>query len=169
MADIVKITGLKEVADALRALPSELAGRNGGPIRGALFAATREMRDEAERLAPEDTGNLRRNIIIYRDRNPGGIGAAEHYVVTIRVGRRSRRVKRAYRLGKINSRLRALTGTDAWYGVFKEFGTAKMPAEPFLRPAFEARKMSSVSTFVRELRKGVARAAARAKARAGAK
>lgn len=169
MADFVKVTGLDETVKALRALPSEFSGRNGGPVRGALFAATREIRDEAVRLAPEDTGNLKRNIMIVRDRNPGSSNAAERYSIAIRVGRRSNRVKRAYRMGRINPRLRALGGTDAWYGIFKEFGTAKMPAEPFLRPAFEARKMQALSTFTRELRKSVDRAVKRARTRGGVK
>lgn len=169
MADMVKVTGLDETVKALRALPSEFSGRNGGPVRGALFAATSPMRDEAVRLAPEDTGNLKRNIMIVRDRNPRSSNAAERYMIAIRVGRRSNRVKRAYRLGRINSKLRALTGTDAWYGIFKEFGTAKMPAEPFLRPAFEARKMQALSVFSVELRKSVNRAVERARRRGGVK
>lgn len=167
MPEFVKLSGLRESVAALRALPREIAGSNGGPIRGALYAGAKVIRDEAERLAPEDTGNLKRNIYIYRDRDPQSSGVVEHYMILIRVGRRSKRAKQAYRMGRLNPRLRALGGMDAWYGIFPEFGTAKMPAHPFMRPAFEAKKMSAVSTFIVELRKGVARAAQRAKARSG--
>lgn len=167
MAEMVKLSGLRESVAALRALPSEIAGHNGGPLRGALFAGTKVMHEEVVRRAPEESGNLKRNIIIFRDRDPRSSGMAEHYMIVIRVGRRSRRVKKAYRVGRLSPRLRALGGADAWYGIFPEFGTAKMPAHPFMRPAFEEKKMAAVSTFIVELRKGVARAAQRAKARSG--
>jgi HK97 gp10 family phage protein len=167
MAEFVKLTGLDASVAALRALPREIAGSNGGPLRGALFAGARDMRAEVVLRAPEDTGNLKRNIIIVRDRDPRSKGMAEHYMIVIRVGRRSNRVKRAYRVGRLSPRLRLLGGGDAYYGIFPEFGTAKQPAQPFMRPGFEATKMHVVSTFIRELRKGVSRAAARARARAG--
>jgi HK97 gp10 family phage protein len=167
MAEFVKITGLDKTVAALRALPREISGKNGGPMRGALFAAARAMRDEAIRLAPEDTGNLKRNIFAYRDRNPAMVGANEHYIVAVRTGRLTKRIKRAYRLGRISPRLRAVGGGDAWYGLFVEFGTARMSAKPYLRPAFESRKNDVVGIFSRELAKGVDRAVARAKTKGG--
>ena len=36
---------------------------------------------------------------------------------------------------------------DAWYWRFVEFGTVKMPARPFLRPAFEGKKREAVQAI----------------------
>jgi HK97 gp10 family phage protein len=36
---------------------------------------------------------------------------------------------------------------DAWYAHFVEFGTSKMAARPFMRPAFESRKAGAVEAI----------------------
>lgn len=165
MADELKITGLDETIAALRALPAALSGKNGGPIRKALFAAAKPFRDEARqrvRVRKVGGGNLRDSIIIRRDRNPAASGAAERYTVTIRTRRRK------YANNRVNKRLRRV-GTrfedwgNAYYGKFLEFGTSRMPAYPFLRPAFENKKTSSVDVFAGSLSKDVAKAVELAK------
>lgn len=45
-----------------------------------------------------------------------------------------------HRLGDENGQSYAEVGTSVDYGIFQEFGTSKMPAHPFLTPAFEANK-----------------------------
>lgn len=158
----VKIEGLKEAVAALRALPAELASKNGGPIRSALYRAAKVIKDDAIQRAPTGTGtprpgNLKKNIILIRDRNPGREnGAAERYVVTVR----------KKRMGKnSNALFRVLKGGDAWYAHFVEYGTSKQPAQPFLRPAFESKKHEALQVFVTELSKGVDRAVRRARRR----
>jgi HK97 gp10 family phage protein len=148
-------------------LPKQLAGKNGGPVRGALFAAGRIIRDEAINLAPigkgtPNPGNLRKQIFIYRDRNPrASTGAVERYLISVRTGRK---VKRRF---QVSGGTRALTGGDAWYWFWVEFGTSKQKAQPFMRPAFESQKRRALATFIRELRTGVRKIAARAKRQAG--
>lgn len=160
MAEHVSIRGLEKTIIAMKEMGA-LAGKNGGPVKGALFAATRIIRDEAVALAPvgKDTpvpGNLRKNIFIYRDRNPkASTGATERYLISVRTGRKG--LKRF----KISGGLRALTGGDAWYWFWVEFGNSKMPARPFMRPAFESMKRRALVVFGRELRIGVEKLAAR--------
>jgi len=48
---------------------------------------------------------------------------------------------------------------DAWYWRFVEFGTVKMSAKPFLRPAFEGKKMEAVDAIKQRLAERVERAA----------
>lgn len=162
MANHLTINGLAPTIQNLRSLPADIGGKGGGPLRGALFAATRIIRDEAVTLAPIGTGtpnpgNLRRNIFIYRDRNPrGSTGAAERYIISVRTGRKG--LKRF----KVSGSLRALTGGDAWYWFWVEFGTSKQPAKPFMRPAFESMKRRALIVFGRELRIGVSKVAKRA-------
>lgn len=164
MATYAKLDGLKESVAALRALPAQFASKNGGPIRRALFAAAKPMRDNAQARAPMATGNLSAQVYIYRDRNPkASTGATERFVIGVRTarGRRAR--------GRLNRRLGRVTQNysqrgDAFYWVFVEFGTAKMRAQPFLRPAFESHKNTAVSIFSRTMAAGVAAAVRRARA-----
>lgn len=157
MADGVRVEGLAEVAKRLRALPPELGSKGGGPIRFALFQSAKLVRDEAKQRVVRDSGNLAANIIAYRDRNPKASGATERYGIGMRRGTkqyannaRNRRMKRA------GQKFR--TAGAAYYGRFLEFGTAKMAAKPFLRPAFEGRKHDAVKVFQAAFLKAVERA-----------
>lgn len=153
----VKVEGLKEVADRLRALPVELGSKGGGPIRSALFQSAKLLRDAARAKAPVKTGNLRDNIILYRHRNPKAVGATEHYSIGMRRGtRRYANNARNRRQGRALQKFK--TAGAAYYGRFLELGTAKMPAQPFLRPAFESNKEQAVETFRRAFLQAVERA-----------
>lgn len=44
---------------------------------------------------------------------------------------------------------------DGFYGFFLEFGTSKMSARPWVRPAFEQNKESIKSIMAAELRRGL--------------
>lgn len=162
MADELNIQGIEETVAALRALPAALSGRNGGPIRKALYAAAKPLRAEAQQRVRVRTGNLRDNVIIRRDRNPAASGVTERYTVTLRTRRRkysaTRMNKRLNRAGKHYE-----DWGNAYYGKFLEFGTSRMPAYPFMRPAFESKKESTVSTFADSLRTQVDQAVALAK------
>lgn len=62
MAESVRVEGLAEVTAALRALPSEFASKNGGPVRVALARAANLIKEEAIARAPRDSGNLAQQI-----------------------------------------------------------------------------------------------------------
>lgn len=134
---MARIEGLEETGRRLRALPPALGSKGGGPLRYALFQAAKVLVAEARRLAPKKTGNLRENIISKRHRNPRAVGATERYDIGFRGGTRrlanNVRNRRSGRAGK-----RVSTAGTAFYGRFLELGTAKMRAQPFLRPAIEA-------------------------------
>lgn len=154
----VQLQGLDGLLDALKALPKEIGAKGGGPARVALAKATRIIRDQAIANAPRDTGLLQENIIMHRDRKPHLAGAAEHYSVGVR--RKSRRyanTKRNKGKGRVGKTY-FVDGT-AYYWMFLEFGTEKMAARPFMRPAFESRKEEAMATIVTELRAGLDRAA----------
>lgn len=158
----IKVEGLAELAKALKALPPEIAGKNGGPLRRAIGRAAVVIRDDARRRAPVDTGNLRDNIIAVRKRkSPQG---TEGYFVEVRRKRRkyanTRANRRKGRVGKTYENL-----GEVYYGMFVELGTAKMPAQPFLRPAFESKKAEAVETFRVELAKGIEQAARKVRGR----
>lgn len=161
--EYVTVTNLDTVVRRLRALPRALSGVKGGPVRGALFAATKVIRDEARQRAPVGTGtplpgNLRRQIFAYRDRNPRATGAAERYIISVRTGRRrTNKVLRAFGAPSVQSAIRVIGG-DAFYWRFVEFGTVKQPAQSFMRNALETQKRHAVAVFTHELKRGVDRA-----------
>jgi HK97 gp10 family phage protein len=152
MANVVGVKGLREVQARMRALPQVLRDKH---LLGALRKAGEPMREEAKRLAPIRTGKLRANIILAKGRATGFEHDAE-VVLTVR--------------------LRGKRGDDmnAFYWKFIEFGHAvrvprglkgagslkRVPARPFIRPAFEARKQETLDLFRIEIANRIERAAA---------
>lgn len=146
----VNIEGLGPLLQRLEALPREIAGKNGGPVRRALGRAARLVRDEVRANAPKRTGRLEANVIAARVRDDRPPGVAERFVVSVR-GRRARygdtrENRRAGRVGKTYQR-----DGEAFYWKFLEFGTAKMPARPFIQPSFAARAQDALDEFTRAL------------------
>lgn len=80
-------------------------------LTAAAKAGAELIRDEAERLAPRDTGQL-----------------AESELIRVE-GRQSDSSEVVVKIGP---------DKDSFYGRFQEFGTAFHPAQPFLRPALKA-------------------------------
>lgn len=58
------------------------------------------------------------------------------YIVGVRKGKKYR-----------NQGKKGNLSQDAWYARFVEFGTSKMAARPFMRPAFEAKKGDAVAAI----------------------
>ncbi len=88
---------------------------------GAVRAGANVVRDEARRLAPIDTGNLKKSLVSIRRK--GDKNTIQFSVTPSK--------------GKPN---------DGWYAHFLEFGTSKMAAQPFLRPAIESRQDEVLQT-----------------------
>lgn len=160
MANDQHIKGLDGVLDALKALPQEVAGKNGGIVRQALASGARLIRDEARQRAPRDTGAMAANIVMKRDRDPKREGANERYTVGVRGGaRRYAKTKRNVRKGRAGKEYE--TAGNTYYWRFIEFGTERQKARPFLRPAFEVRKVDAREAIINSLQRGIARAAKR--------
>lgn len=121
MADALKveIQGLQELEKKLLQMAPKLA-RNG--LRAAVAAGARVVAAEARKNAPVDTGTLRRAVYSKQIREESNMTQQTFYVGA-RFGKREQAKNR-----------------DAYYFPFVEFGTAKMAAKPFMRPAFEATK-----------------------------
>lgn len=141
----MKVNGLDGLAAALRALPAEIASKNGGPLVTALRASARVVRNEAKLKATIRTGRLRGSIVVQRDRYPGNV--TERLVVRPRAGK-SRTDPRG-----------------AYYWHFVEFGTESQRAQPFMRPAFDATKDKALTAFKDKLRIGIEKARKRAAAK----
>lgn len=140
----VVFSGEKEIAKALNAL-------NKKELRKFLTPAIRKglkpVRDQAKANVPKDTGLLEKSIRQYagatRSGEPKGRVVAGTMVGFTADGKTvSSRSKKAVRK------------TRAAHAHLVEFGTVKMPARPFLRPALESRRQEAFNTIVDEAKKG---------------
>lgn len=157
MADITRILGLKELSDALKALPEAIASKNGGPLRRALRKGAGLMLLDARNRAPVGvTGNLKRAIVLSLNKRPGERGRTEAFWLGVKRGKRYRQKGNR----KNGERWVQQKGT-AYYGRFLEFGTSTIGKRPFMGPAFEATKQQVVELFRQELSKEITRIAAR--------
>lgn len=171
---VARVQGLAELKEALRALPAQLRRR---ALRNALAAGGRVFRDEARRLAPVlqapivRKGQLIRKPGTVRDairvrtsklaRRAGDVGVfvnvlpakgAKYKALGVRVGR----VKVRGRVQTAASQRGARSPNDPFYWRFLEFGTSKMQASPFLKPA-SAKQPDALRAFERTLGPAVLR------------
>jgi HK97 gp10 family phage protein len=138
MADTQNLTGFDELAKKLKELGPKVA-KNG--LRRATSAGAAIVRNDARTRAPVDTGEMKRDIMMKRERDVrGGDTTGTVYTVYVRSGKKSRMAGKKRNVDR-----------DSYYWKFIEFGTAKMPAKPFLRPAFEANKEAAIEAIGKSL------------------
>lgn len=136
MADtFLKLDGFKELAAAMRELPERVAKN---ALRSAVGAGAAEIRKEAKLHAPVDTGRLKASIYQKQIREASGQYKQVFFVGARNGPKRKKGGKKDY-------------SQSAWYWRFAEFGTAKMAARPFLRPAFESKREAAVTAIGQKL------------------
>lgn len=151
MAESVTFDGFKELADTLRGLPEALAKKE---LNLAVRAAAKVMQDEAQRLAPKDTGVLARNIVIRRVKRANG--AWDHHISRYILGVKSRLLSGKKRAKLTEYERIQLRKREPYYWHFVEFGTSHSPKVSYLRGAFEATKAAAVVKMRDRLRKRLA-------------
>jgi HK97 gp10 family phage protein len=150
----VEVKGLSELGEALKAFP-EVIGKK--YLRKATFAAAEIIEADAISRAPVRTGALRSHIAIFKRKSDGNTAA---YAIGVRGIKLTSKIKKVLRIvRRANGGQRTQIAGDVFYWRFVEFGTSKMAARPFLRPAFEAQKLNAIDKFREALADGVARAA----------
>ena len=138
----IRVEGLDQLARALKELPQRVA-RNG--LRAAVYAGAKVIRDEAKLQAPVATGDLganqpppgtlKRSVIMKQIPELSG-AQKQTFFVTVRRGKKYRKQGKKANLSQ-----------DAWYWRFVEFGTVKMSARAFLRPAFDLKKNDALTAI----------------------
>lgn len=156
---MAEVKGLSDLLATMQRLPGELVSKNGGPVRASLWKGVKIIRDEARARAPKKSGNLAKNIVARRDRDPRSNGASERYTIGVKHKRWTAKKKAKARRadGSIDY------GDDPYYWRFPEFGTEKQKAEPYMRPAFEVKKQQALDAFVDSIGPGIQRAVQKAK------
>ena len=168
----VRVDGLKELEAAMAELTKATA-RN--TMRRALTKAAEPIRAAAERNAPEDTGKLKRSIVVtskidskagkaeYASTLAGG-GSKAQAVQALRDARRAKGIGESFaevfmgpaKSGKKNS-IKALV---------QEFGSKKQAAQPYMRPAFDSEAENVINGIKGELSTEIDKSVRRARARA---
>lgn len=145
MASTFKVEGLRELGLAMQQLSADMAGK---VARQAVAAGAGVVRKDARRRAPRDSGNLQAAVIMKRlpkRETP----LTEEYIVATRKGR-TRDAKAAKAgAGKL--------GKDAYYAHMVEFGTVKMAAQPFMRPALENNTQAATDAMAQRLKQRLAK------------
>jgi len=124
----IRVDGLDELKRRLSALPQAMQTKI---VKGMVSTGAAVFKDEAIARAPEYTGDvqlghpppgtLKRSIYQFRIREES-VGTREAWRVSVRKGKKAK------------------DGVDAYYGSWVEYGTVKMVARPYMRPAFEVKK-----------------------------
>lgn len=154
MVDVqFKINGVNALLARMRALPVELRAK---PTRSALGKAARVVRAQAQLnamwLDDRETGRKIADNIVQRVRSRYEKRTGD---VMISVGVATEKG----RIPKGNPDDGAKGNTPHWH--LLELGTEKMAAQPFLRPAAEAKAAEAVDVFASEMDKALTRLAKR--------
>jgi len=131
----LKVEGLRELERALAELPKATAKNT---LKRTLKLAAQPIADHAQRLAPRDTGGL-----------------AEGIMVTTKKPKKHKSKGRAFAEIYIGPKARSVNAVP------QEFGTVNHPAQPFMRPAWDAEKETSLDIIKNELGGQITKAAAR--------
>ena len=145
----VKVEGLRQLGEAMRLLSKEISTKI---ARSATGSAASLIRKRARALAPvadEDyevdgvkvpRGNIRDNIVAKRVSKGRTTLTSEHLVVV---------------------RGKAKHGYASRIGSMHEYGTVKMSAHPFMRPAFDQQKTVAIRKIKDRIAAGIAKAASK--------
>lgn len=142
MADSVEVQvkGLKELADALKQMPEKLAGQAlGASVKAGADLIKNQAQANARAAFKDASGATEKSIVSYRKKGSTQTDITYQVGVTLQ--------KRWPRPG--GKKL------PAYWWRFKEFGTRKMPATPFLRPAWDGRSGEALAMIKRMLEKAV--------------
>jgi HK97 gp10 family phage protein len=157
MAEEIKIHGLEGVRKALKQLPKEVRNRE---LQKALRPGANVIRNTARALAPRGEGFFRR----IRGKSWAHYSGTLANSIVVRAEKKKfNRDAARLRVGVLHNNRDVNVG--AWYWRFVEFGTSKMPAKPFMVPAFEISKYTANKLIQTALLKGVQRQAKRVRSK----
>lgn len=153
MAEI-KVEGLRELNNLLTELPRRISVQ---VLRRALMDGAKPIVGSARSLAPvlkspdprRTPGLLKAKIRARPVRDP------EH-TATVVIDVPKLTPKQIARFKKKHGKSGAKNPRDAFYWLWQELGTSKMPAHSYLRPAFEAKKLEAVDVTRQRLTERIA-------------
>lgn len=150
----VEIKGLREIQQAMKTLPVKF---DRPMLNRSLVVGARLVRDMARQMVPTLKVPDRRRIAgAIRKAIHAGAVRPEQYTATVWVRVRPLTRRQIASFKKRAGSAAQNNPNDPFYWRFVEFGTSKMAPRPFMRPAFEARKLEAVNAAIADLRPRVA-------------
>ena len=152
------ITGGKEIMDVLAKFPVEMESKI---MRGMVSASGRVISKEAKRLAPIQTGDLRRSIRVSSKKprygkvtasvKAGGKrkGVSVYYAHMVEFGTKSHVIKPNKKRGK-----KAITFDG---GVFADANHPGITPRPFMRTAMDTQIQNALDASIKYARKRIAK------------
>jgi HK97 gp10 family phage protein len=164
----IKVEGLKELEEALYELPRATGGN---VLKRAILMPAQAFADAASEIAPEDTGNLKKEIKPGKPRiitagKAAFAAAMSSGASRAEAGQAARAANSAAGGAGRHAVVDVGPTQKAYYGQFQEFGTAHHAAQPFMRPTWD--RMSNVlidmvaATLAEEIEKARQRIAKKA-------
>jgi len=139
-SETVQVLGLRQIGERFAKLATKAQRSAASGATGRAAAVIRKAAVAKVVANPSiDTGDLRASIIVKKVPRSQSKLTSEH-IVTVR-GRGKPYNKKGQRINR------------APHAHLVEFGTVKMPAEPFLRPAFDSRKSEAIDVMRTTLEK----------------
>lgn len=161
MAEVIRVQGLTELRRKLRALGPRIAKKH---LQRATSQGATIVVKMARVLVPKDEGflvtQIGKRVMKSGSRTTAitGIGIPTDMRAEglRRKARRYSQMSHARRArGSVATGFTGFESSDAYYWRFLEFGTSKMHAKPFLRPAFESTKLLQIAKVRKVLRRAV--------------
>lgn len=154
MSELRHVQGLDQVIANMRHIVSEKGIK--GHMRKAVLAGSYVVRDAARAKAPVWTGRLQAAIITKYIPEQSKAGTVTYFVLAKSGKKFSQQsfMQRGFDMTNWRATKTKVVGLDAFYWRFVEFGTYKMPAQPFLRPAFDENRDRALGMITLYLKQG---------------
>jgi HK97 gp10 family phage protein len=130
----VQIKGIDELLKSLHVLPEQIQKN---VLVGAIRAGATSISKEMKLLVPKDTGELQKSIGVVKRKSDNK--NVVYFSVTPQVKK------------------------GGWIAHFLEFGTSKMSAQPFIRPAYERKGEETIEVAKIYMAKRIDKEIAKAK------
>lgn len=131
-----KVQGLDQLLDKLSVLPNRIQ-RNvvtGGVRAGARVIANQAKENASRFDDPATPSNISKNIAVQSSRRLARANDGVAMRIGVRGGARD-----MFKHGEFKGSGKENPGGDTFYWRFLEFGTVKMSARPFMRPAMNSK------------------------------
>lgn len=144
------VTQMQGLGPLLAKFQAMSSGVQGKIARASVRAMGAPVKKEIVKQAPydaatKDNTHIRKNVVVGRSRSKSRYGQ-EVFTVGIKLG------KKTLQNGHV-----VKTEGDTWYWKLIEFGTSKMPAQPFIRPAAATAAPAAFAAFEKKFSEEIAK------------
>lgn len=142
---VIQVQGFAELEATLRSLSEEVAYKS---LKKGSMAGAEVFRKEASARAPVGPDHT-----IKHGKKAGSM--AKHLFQSIfkKIVRDKKSIFDGFTTGSVWVKIG--WRKKAFWGMFNEFGTSKMAANPFMRPAFDTKRREALDKFIEQVKAGI--------------